>query len=114
MDIKQLNSDFIDHRTLKSLSLTTDLDSKYFESNLVLCLCKDEYLSDNYVCVEFIGISNLKMQDIGGGLTQISHLNVSDVSSSQLDRIKYIVTDIENDRISFDCSDINIRDMKGA
>ena len=55
--------------------------------------------------VIFEGVSSLQLRDFGN-LSQIMLLKVEDVRRDQLDQIKFLVTDLENQRIAFACGSI--------
>src|SRR5258706_15909865 len=54
------------------------------------------------------GVTNLSLQDFGGGLTQLMSLRVEDVSGRQWDRIAYSVTELKHESIAFLCRDVSI------
>ncbi len=47
--------------------------------------------------------SLLQITEFGGGLTQLNHLQVSDVRSRHLDRIKLEFSDLNPELLSFSC-----------
>ncbi|MBI5363051.1 MAG: hypothetical protein HZA53_07710 [Planctomycetes bacterium] len=54
------------------------------------------------------GLVEFQLKSLGGGLSQFSCLRIEDVRERQLDRIRFRVRDIENDRIEFLCSDVRV------
>ena len=55
-------------------------------------------------------ISHLKLQEFGGGLTQLLFILVEDVRELQFDRINYHVKDVERGMFECQCRDIAIND----
>jgi hypothetical protein len=49
-------------------------------------------------------ISQFRVSEFGGGLTQLSGLRAADIRSRQLDRANLHFSDVECDSIAFDCS----------
>ncbi len=74
---------------------------------LKLLLSRDEFLIDTVTAL-FYHISNLKVSDVGGGLSQFCSLAVDDISQQQLEKKRYEVWDIENESLSFYCDSISI------
>ncbi|MCA9579336.1 MAG: hypothetical protein KC668_28100 [Myxococcales bacterium] len=56
--------------------------------------------------LEFIDVSDLRIQGFGGGLTQLMCLRVSDVSELGYDRVRYAVQDLEDGRLALKCDEI--------
>ncbi len=73
------------------------------ECMLTLHLSSDTEPSSPSVTIRFSGVSNFALSGIGGGYSQICGLAIDDISSSQLDRLNWHVTDLEDERIEFMC-----------
>ena len=80
--------------------------SESYECNLTMVLCKDEHTPEEDIKIGFFGVSNLKLNEIGGGLSQFCRLDVADIREKQWERLHYYVFDFENKAISFYCRDI--------
>lgn len=86
---------------LSCLEFSVELDSG--RCRLVLILTDDEVSPTKSIQVEFKGVSELCLKDFGGGLTQLLHLVITDISDRQLDRLNYQVNEVEKDSLSFLC-----------
>lgn len=56
----------------------------------------------------FLGVTELKLQSFGASITQITGLDVVDVSDRQLEGISFQVTDYEHGVIEFFCASAEI------
>jgi hypothetical protein len=73
--------------------------------DLSIDLAETELAGARAVAILFEGVFQLRLSDLGGGVSQILDLAVEDVSSWQWDRLKYRV---DGDKISFLCRDYSI------
>ncbi len=89
------------HTNLLSFDLA--VDQRNGECSLTLNLSENENLEANRICVEFVGVSNLSLDEIGGGLIQLTLLTVEDIRDQQLDKLYYQVSDLERESMSFYC-----------
>jgi hypothetical protein len=71
---------------------------------LVLELARDETFSADIVRLVFSDVSRLQVRGMGGGLTQVLCLSIEDRKQDQLDRMRFFVSELENQNISFHCS----------
>ena len=78
------------------------------ECDLTLDLATDEKAGSDAISIRFIGVSNLKIDEIGGGISQLISLKVVDIRKQQWDRLNYKVCDYETQRIEFLCRDFYI------
>lgn len=62
--------------------------------------------------MEFRGVANLTMRNLGGGISQFCGLETEDIRSRQLDRIHYRVFDFEHDAIEFFCDSFSCYDER--
>jgi len=56
-------------------------------------------------------VSNLKLQEFGGGLTQLLYLTIEDIQEFQLDRINFRIKDVERGMLQCYCTDFEIREV---
>ncbi len=93
----------------QQLSGCWTVHSLYFESrpdlyyDLSLVLEK----SGDRVRVIFRDVSNLRIDDFGGGLTQLRGLKIDDISARQWDRARYSITELEDEK-HFACNCFNV------
>jgi len=94
-----LNNDLRGFTNLVRLCFSVEPNSGV--CNLTLDLIKDG--SEENIRAEFLGVANLHVEEFGGGVTQLLHLVIEDISDRQLDRINYQVREVERDVLSFVC-----------
>lgn len=104
MEISYINQILFNNNCLIQLHIDIELDS--FKYNLLLTLTKDPLICKN-ITVKFYDISHLKANDIGGGLTQMMHLQIIELNRGY-DRIKYWLKDQEDQKLSFGFSHYEI------
>jgi hypothetical protein len=97
---------------IKSISFETNFESGDFECALHLVLTQSEYAPEDQVKIKFIGVANLKVGEIGGGISQICQLDIDNIKDRQWAGLNYYVFDSENEVISFNCRDLEILDTK--
>ncbi len=97
---------------LQSLNFSVELDSGV--CTLILDLADSEVKGANGIRAKFEGVSNLSIQDLGGGLTQLLLLTVEDIRDRQLDRINYQIHELERDSLSFVCRTLAVIDIGDA
>ncbi len=91
---------------LLAMELCRDTDRGGYD--LILRLSPDGKNGPSDVTLRFCEVGQLRVNQFGEGLTQILLLNVEDLSANQLERIRYRVTELENDSIAFTCRDMSI------
>jgi hypothetical protein len=96
---------------VERLEFGMDRDSA--ESTLTLRLVASTDAGARSVVVEFRDVSELRLKEFGLGWNQITWLEIEDVRAHQLDRIKYRVTDFEEDAISFSCCSFALKSRSG-
>ena len=102
IDIDLINKIVFNNNCVILIKIDFDND-KY---NLLLKLAKSE--RGNASCsIIFYDVSNLKIKDFGGGLTQFMHAKIQKTESGY-DRAKYIFEELEYESISFSFSNANI------
>lgn len=62
--------------------------------------------------MEFRGVANLTMRNLGGGFSQFCGLMFEDISSRQWDRLNYRFFDSEHDAIDFLCDSFDCYDER--
>jgi hypothetical protein len=70
---------------------------------LRLSLAESETAGSRALLVEFTDVSRRSVAALGGGLTQLLHLHVTDVSDRQWDRVGLEVAELERRAIEFSC-----------
>ncbi len=108
MNIENYNEYVRGFTVIKAISFTSNLESHLFECELNLELCKSEYSPEEKVVLKFIGVSSLKINELGGGLSQLCFLEIHDIRERQLDRLNFSVSETENNAISFYCTRIEV------
>ncbi|OCG10553.1 hypothetical protein [Gilliamella apicola] len=98
MKLDEINRIIIENNVLNTMHM--DIEPISFKYNLLLSLSDDENSRDK-VSFYFYDVSSVKMKDIGGGLTQFMHLKISIIDIFN-DRNKYIIEDIEDEKLSFE------------
>lgn len=86
--------------------LRLHLDARSRHYDLTLELGSDE--SGDVLRVIFTDVSNLVLSSFGGGLTQLRLLKIENLSDRQLERIRYHVSEVEDEILAFDCFGIDI------
>jgi hypothetical protein len=108
MKKEKLATKWQNYSIIKTMNFESDMDSEIYECRLKIVLCKDEKNSEDDIELIFFGVSNLKLDEIGGGISQFCRLDVTDIREKQWDRLNYYVFDHETEKISFYCRDFEI------
>lgn len=104
MDISRLNELFFEHNCVASMNLEM-MDFKY---NLTLTMSSSKDPETEGVTAVFHDVSALNLNAFGGGLTQFMDLVVTRIDNG-LDRIRYELKDVEEEKISFFFSTFSAR-----
>ena len=96
MELSRLNELFFENNCVASMKLEM-VDFKY---NLTLTVSSSDDPETERLTAVFHDVSALKLSGFGGGLTQFMDLVVSRIDEG-LDRIRYELRDVENEKISF-------------
>ncbi|GAL43569.1 MULTISPECIES: hypothetical protein [Citrobacter] len=104
MNINKLNHALINSNILKMVHI--DIDPITMKYNVLFSLSDNEDVVDE-VSFYFYDVSNMRMEDIGGGLTQFMHLKISVIDVSN-DRNKYKLEDVEDSKISFEFNSVDL------
>jgi hypothetical protein len=107
MEPSRLNELFFENNCVTSMRLEM-LDFKY---NLTLTMSSADDPETEGLAAVFHDVSALKLSGFGGGLTQFMDLVVTRIDNG-LDRIRYELRDIEDEKISFYFFTFSVRDHK--
>lgn len=94
--LSRLNSLLIQHNAVVSLNIEIQ-DFKY---NLALTMSSLDDAAESAITINFQDVSALDLIGFGGGLTQFMELVVTRIDRG-LDRIRYELRDVEDEKISF-------------
>ncbi|MDR6162307.1 hypothetical protein LJJ44_09150 [Pseudomonas sp. B24_DOA] len=107
MELSRLNELFFENNCVASMRLEM-VDFKY---NLTLTMSSADDPETEGVTAVFRDVSSLNLSGFGGGLTQFMDLVVTRIDDG-LDRIRYELRDIEDEKISFYFFTFSVRDHK--
>jgi hypothetical protein len=85
------------------LSFYLAVDQRNGECSLTLNLSENKNLEANRIYVEFVGVTNLSLDELDGGLIQLILLTVEDIKDQQLDKLYYQVSDLGRESMCFYC-----------
>ena len=88
--VLQLNELLVAHNCLHAISIQLNEDGVAYD--LSLSISDAEKAGADVVCIRFIDIRHFTSRDIGGGLTQLMHMSVSQLDSG-FDRMRYQFVD---------------------
>lgn len=94
--VSRLNELLLEHNCVVSMSV----EMQDFKYGLALTMSSSDDPETGAVTVNFQDVSTLNLSGFGGGLTQFMDLVVARIDDG-LDRIRYELRDIENEKISF-------------
>lgn len=97
-DIPHLNELLVAHTCLQAMAVHLDVDGMVYD--LSLSVSASESADADVVSVVFCDVSHLASHGLGGGLTQLMHLNVKKLDSG-FDRMRYQLSDLEDGKLSF-------------
>ncbi len=98
-----------DCNIIKSFSFETNFSDDSYTCNLKITLCSGVHTPEDSIDIQCLGVSNLKVEEIGGGISQLSRLIVDDIRERQWDGLNYYVYDYEDELISFYCREIKCK-----
>ncbi|MBP5107487.1 hypothetical protein HUS97_32465, partial [Pseudomonas protegens] len=84
--VLRLNELLVAHNCLHAISIQLNEDGVAYD--LSLSISDSEKAGADVVRIRFIDISHFASRDIGGGLTQLMHMSVSQLDSG-FDRMRY-------------------------
>lgn len=96
MDLSRLNKLFFNHNCVVSM----DIELVDFKYHLTMTMSSSDEPETGVVTAVFRDVSELKLSGFGGGLSQFMDVVVTRIDDG-LDRIRYELRDIEDEKISF-------------
>ncbi|MEP3243983.1 MAG: hypothetical protein ABJN40_14955 [Sneathiella sp.] len=105
-----INLDELNKRLLGSncvLGISLDMEHKSLKYNLVLTLAESEIEGAKKLIIYFYDVSELRLSEFGGGLTQFMHLKIVR-NEFQHDRKVYSLSELCDEKISFSFADMDI------
>ena len=102
----QINKTIAGFTDLVELTISRFTGSGY---ELRLVLANTELAGVHLECSD---VSNLKIAEFGGGLTQFVCLRAEDVRAAQLDRVTLQFADLVRGMIAFDCSFASVKSVQ--
>jgi hypothetical protein len=105
---EQLNREIFGFTNVLSITLRNDESDTYRGYSLQLLLESNQNERIELVCRN---VSGFRIREFGGGLNQFLGLLATDVRSKQLERVALRFTDSENDKIYFDCSAAEVKQV---
>lgn len=94
------------------LSLEFSVDLMSGTCIMTMNLTQTEARGAKTIFAEFSGVSNLRIEGFGGGITQLLLLEVKDIRYKQLDRLSYEIRELEANAISFMCRSAAITEIE--
>lgn len=107
MELSRLNELFFENNCVVSMKI----EMQDFKYSLALTMSSSDDPETGAVTVNFQDVSSLSLSGFGGGLTQFMDLVVTRIDDG-LDRIRYALRDIEDEKISFYFFTFTLRDYK--
>lgn len=98
-DIERLNERLVENAFVVSIHI--DIEEAALRYNLLLSLSDSEHDEQGKLVLLFYDVSNLRLVEFGGGLTQFLHLKLSRISGG-LDRKNFSLNELEHGNIAFD------------
>lgn len=96
--LPELNEWLVANNCLHAISIQLNIDGMAYD--LSLSISASEKLGAGVVSIKFIDVSRFTARDVGGGLTQLMHMNVNKLDSG-FDRMRYQLIDLEDKKLSF-------------
>lgn len=105
ISVLELNELLVANNCLHAISI--QLNEEGMAYDLSLSISASEKAGADVVHIRFTDISQFMSRDFGGGLTQIMHMSVNKLDSG-FDRMRYQLTDLEDDKLSFCFSSFSV------
>lgn len=105
ISVLELNELLVANNCLHAISIQLNDDGMVYD--LTLSISASEKAGADVAHIRFIDISQFMFRDFGGGLTQIMHMSVNKLDSG-FDRMRYQLTDLEDDKLSFCFSSFSV------
>ncbi|MDC7818942.1 MULTISPECIES: hypothetical protein [unclassified Pseudomonas] len=103
--VSQLNELLVAHNCLRAIEIQLSEDGGAYD--LSLSISVSEKAGADVVRIRYFDISHFTSRDIGGGLTQLMHMSVSQLDSG-FDRMRYQLVDLEDNKLSFCFSSFSV------
>jgi hypothetical protein len=95
---------------IRGIAFDTDISDG--RCTLLLTLADDVGVEARVVQMEFQGVANLTMRNLGGGISQFCGLMSEDIRERQWDRLHHRVFDAEHGAIDFICDSFSCYDER--
>lgn len=105
MTLNEINRLIYTNNVLKKIHI--DMDTFTMKYNLLLILSSDKNL-DKEILIQFYDITNLQLVEIGGGLTQLMHLKISEQNYGS-DRNIFMIKDLDDGKLQFEFYSYDIK-----
>jgi hypothetical protein len=96
--IAELNELLVTHTCFRGINI--QLNDEGLTYDLSLSMSASESFESDAVLIRFTDVSNFSARDIGGGLTQMMHLKVTELNSGW-DRMHYQLDELEDNNMFF-------------
>ncbi|WP_176509037.1 MULTISPECIES: hypothetical protein [Pseudomonas] len=103
--ISELNDLLVAHNCLHAISI--QLSGEGMAYDLSLSISSSEEVGFDVLRIRFLDIAQFACRDFGGGLTQLMHMSVDKLDSG-FDRIRYQLSDLEENKLSFCFSSFSV------
>lgn len=77
--------------------------------SIVLELIDDHSRPNEQVVVEVSGVADWRLEGLGGGMNQLTCLQLADVRHLQHDRINFALLDLDHERFSLRCRTVTAK-----
>ena len=104
-ELARINADLARATIVVRMEFATDLRSG--QCTLVLELVDSERVPADKVLLEARGVSDVAIKGLGGGITQLLCLRVSDIRNRQHDRARFVLEDLEEGALSLKCDSLS-------
>lgn len=106
IDTLKINKRLDQVTVVKEMQFVCELESGH--CSVVLKLVDDEQSPIRRETLLAEGVVHMKIDEFGGGLVQLMCLRVESIGEKQLDRIRYLVQDLEDKKFSFMCERLSL------
>ncbi|WP_449125651.1 hypothetical protein [Pseudomonas viridiflava] len=96
--IPELNELLVSNNCLRAMSIKLNVEGGAYD--LSLSISASEKMGADVVHIRFMDVSQCTTHDLGGGLTQLMHMNVNKLDSG-FDRVRYQFSDSEDKKLFF-------------
>jgi hypothetical protein len=103
-DVESINADLVVATIVRKMEFSTD--SQTGRCSVILEMVDDGRRPTAAIVAEAHGVSELKTQGFGGGITQMLCLRARYVGDLQHDRIRFVLEDLEDGRLFLKCEQL--------